>query len=86
MSDVLEIHEVRFVASDLIVVEAVVDEMVLMRASSRFDPPEWRPALCRGTMLLCEEDIIPSSDAGLRKLFSQRIDDWAPVSESDLYD
>jgi hypothetical protein len=86
MCEVLEIHEVRFDASDLLVVEAVVSDMVLTHAASRLDPPEWGPALCRGTMLLCEEDLIPASEYEFKKLLTSRVLDWAPLDQSDLYE
>lgn len=86
MSDILEIHEIRFDGPDCLVVEAVVDGMVLQHKGTHLDSPEWGPALCRGTMLFCEEDLIPATDAEFRRVLSERIDDWSPLDQSDLYD
>lgn len=85
MSSVLEIENLRF-DGDVLVVEALVDNAVLVRGQTLQDPPEWGPAVCRGSMYLCDEDLIPETDAQLRKLLSSRIDDWAPIDMSDLYD
>ena len=86
MADVLDIHDLRFDGPDCLVVEAVVDQMVLTRPGSYYDPPEWGPALCRGTMYFSGEDLMPATDAELRKMLGYRIDDWAPVDLSDFLD
>ena len=85
MSDVIEIRDLYF-DGDRLVVEAVVDGVVLTRQQSELDPPEWGPALCRGSFDLHEEDLIPASDDGLRQLLTNRIDDWAPIDTSDWDD
>ena len=85
MSQVQSIEELRF-EGDHLVVDAVVDDMVLVYAQTQLDPPEWGPALCRGTLYFSDEDLIPATDAELRALLSERVDDWAPVDTSDWYD
>lgn len=86
MADVLEIHDLRFDGADRLVVEAVVDQMVLTRPGSPLDPPEWGPALCRGSMYFSSEDLMPATDTELKQLLGYRIDDWAPVDISDFID
>jgi hypothetical protein len=87
MSQVLEIEDLWFEdGGSRIVVDAVVDDMVVVHSQTLLDPPEWGPALCRGSFDLHEEDLIPASDEGLRKLLSERIDDWAPLDTSDWDD
>lgn len=86
MADVLEIHDLHFDGPDRLVVEAVVDQMVLTRPQTQFDEPEWGPALCRGTMYLSDEDLMPATDADLKQLLGNCIDDWAPVDLTDLLD
>jgi hypothetical protein len=85
MSQVLEINDLRF-DGDLLVVEAVVDDAVLVRKQSDLDPPEWGPALCRGTWHMDDEALIPATDAEFMEILSDNITDWAPVDLSDLYD
>ena len=87
MSKVPSIEELRFEdGGSRIVVDAVVDEMVVVVPENKYGPAEWGPALCRGSLDLHEEDVIPASDAGLRQLLADRIDDWAPLDTSDWDD
>jgi len=86
MNRVLSIEELRFERGDLLIVDAVVEEMVIVIPQTQFEPAEWGPALCRGSFHLHEEDLIPASDEGLRQLLSDRIDDWAPIDTSDWDD
>lgn len=86
MSDVLEIRELSFDGPNLLVVEAVVDQMVLTHQGNQYDPPEWGAALCRGTMQLHPEDLMPSTDKELQQMISDRIIDWAPIDWSDCTD
>ena len=83
MSQVLEIDSLEFDHDGLLRITAVVDEMVLVRKQTLLDPPEWGPALCRGSFYLSDEDLVPATDALLRKLISDRVDDWAPIDEDD---
>jgi hypothetical protein len=83
VSQVLEIDSLEFDHDGLLRVTAVVDEMVLVRKQTILDPPEWGPALCRGSFYLSDEDLVPATDALLRKLISDRVDDWAPIDEDD---
>lgn len=86
MADVLEILDLYFTPDNQCHVEAVVDDMVLARRQTELDPPEWGAAVCRGSFYLCEDDVIPATDAGVRRLFSDRIDNWEVVDDSDLYE
>ena len=83
MSQVLEIDSLVFDHDGLLHVTAVVDEVVLVRKQTIFDPPEYGAALCRGSFYLSDEDLIPATDADLCKLLAARIDDWAPVDPDD---
>lgn len=83
MSQVLEIDSLVFDHDGLLHVTAVVDEVVLVRKQTIFDPPEYGAALCRGSFYLSDEDLVPATDALLRKLISDRVDDWAPVDPDD---
>ena len=70
-------------ADGLVTVTAVVDEMVLTHQQTAFDPPEYGPALCRGTFYLSDEDLIPATDAELCRLFYDRVDDWEVLDPDD---
>jgi hypothetical protein len=78
MSDVIEIHDLSF-DGDRLVVEALVDDVVLTRQQSELDPPEWGPALCRGSFLFCDDDRIPATDKEMSRLISERIDNWEVI-------
>ena len=87
MTCVLTIEDLWFEdGGSRIVVDAVVDDMVVVIPQTHNYPAEWGPALCRGSFDLHEEDLIPASDDGLRKLLSDRIDDWRPLDTSDWDD
>ena len=83
MSQVLEIDSLVFDHDGLLHVTAVVDEVVLVRKQTILDPPEYGAALCRGSFYLSDEDLVPATDALLRKLIADRVDDWAPVDPDD---
>jgi hypothetical protein len=75
MSDVIEIRDLCF-DGDRLVVEALVDGVVLTRQQSELDPPEWGPAVCRGSFLFCDDDRIPATDKEMVRLIGERIDIW----------
>ena len=79
MSDVIEIRDLCF-DGDRLVVEALVDHVVLTRQQSEWDPPEWGPALCRGSFLFCDDDTVPATDKEMVRLISERIDTWKVIA------
>ena len=83
MSQVLEIDSLDFDHDGLLHVTALVDEVVLVRKQTIFDPPEYGAALCRGSFYLSDEDLIPATDAELCRLIAERVDDWAPVDPDE---
>jgi hypothetical protein len=80
---IIDLDDFSMDADGLVTVTAVVDEMVLTHQQTTFDPPEYGPALCRGTFYLSDEDLIPATDAELRRLFYDRIDDWEVLDPDD---
>lgn len=84
MSRILSIEDVHFTSDSRCVVEAYLDDAVLVHSPYRDDPPEWHPALCRGSFDFSEDDVIPSTDTGLKAMFERRIDDWEPIDTSDF--
>lgn len=84
--DVLEIYDIRFNPDGRCDVEAVVDDSIVVITQTDYDPAEWGPAMCRGSFYLCEDDVMPATDAGMRRLLSARINNWEVVDCSDRAD
>ena len=82
-SDIIEILDLVFRPDGCVECEAVVSNMVITHQQSYEEPAEWGPALCRGSFYLCEDDVIPATDAGVRRMFSDRIENWEIVDTSD---
>lgn len=80
---ITDIYDFSMDPDGLVTVTAVVDEMVLVHHQTQLDPAEYGPALCRGTFYLSDEDLIPATDALLRKLIADRVDDWSPVDPDE---
>jgi len=85
-SEIIEILDLAFLPSGRVECEAVVDQMVITHQQSYEEPAEWGPAVCRGSFYLCEDDVIPATDAGVRRMFSQRISNWEIIDASDWED
>jgi hypothetical protein len=84
--EILEIYDLAFDSDGRCVVHAVVESAVVVIEPGYDTPTEWGPAMCRGTFYLSDEDVIPATDAGVRRMFSERIDDWEVVDTSDWAD
>ena len=84
--DVLEIYDIRFNPDGRCDVEAVVEDSIVVIPQTEYDPAEWGPAMCRGSFYLCEDDVLPATDAGMRRLLSERINNWELVDCSDWAD
>ena len=84
--DVLEIYDISFNPDGRCDVEAVVEDSVVVVPQTNYDPAEWGPAMCRGSFYLCEDDVMPATDAGMRRLLSERINNWELVDCSDWAD
>jgi len=83
---ILEILDLAFGPDGRVDCEAIVEDMVITRYQTLHDPEEYGPALCRGSFYLCEEDVIPATDEGVKRLFENRIDNWTVVDTSDFAD
>jgi hypothetical protein len=84
--DVLEIYDIRFNPDGRCDVEAVVEDSIVVIPQTEYDPAEWGPAMCRGSFYLCEDDVMPATDAGMRRLLSERVNNWELVDCSDWAD
>lgn len=85
MSRVLEIRSIGF-AGDQLLVEALVEDAVLVRRETHLDPPEWGPAVCTGTLMLTDEMLIPATDVQLAEMLSEYVEDWAPRDPSEYWE
>lgn len=83
---ILEILDLAFGPDGRVDCVAVVEDAVVVIPETRYDPAEWGPAVCRGSFYLCEEDVIPATDDGVKRLFFESIDNWEPVDTSDWTD
>lgn len=84
--DVLDIYDISFNPDGRCDVEAVVEDSIVVIPQTDYDPAEWGPAMCRGSFYLCEDDVMPATDAGMRRLLSERINNWELVDCSDWAD
>jgi hypothetical protein len=84
--DVLEIYDISFSPQGWCTVVAVVEDSVIVIPQTEYDPAEWGPAMCKGSFCLDEDDVMPATDAGMRRLLSERIDNWEVVDCSDWTD
>ena len=83
MSRILSIEDVTFTSDSCCIVDAVIDDAIIVYGQTHEDPAEWGPALCRGSFDFSEEDVIPNTDEGLRRMLEERIDNWEPIDTSD---
>jgi hypothetical protein len=84
--DVVEIYDISFNPDGRCDVEAVVEDSIVVLPQTDYDPAQWGPAVCRGSFYLCEDDVIPATDAGLRRLVSERVNNWEMVDCTDWAD
>ena len=83
MNRVLSIEELRFERGDLLIVDAVVEEMVIVIPQTQFEPAEWGPALCRGSFDLDTDEVVPEDYEQLREFIQQRVHHWEPVDPAN---
>lgn len=79
MTTVLEIRDIRC-DGDLLVVDAVIEDAVLTAQATHLDPPEYGPALCRGTLYVSDDTRIGPTDTELMAMFARDIHDWEPIN------
>lgn len=78
MATILGINEVE-INDGVITVEAVVDEMLLYRGMSYFEPEEWVPAVCQAEYELNEGEVFPDTERQ-QIAFLEELDlDWEIV-------
>lgn len=75
MTVVLEIRDIRC-DGDLLVVDALIEDAVLTAPATHLDPPEYGPALCRGTLYVSDDTRIGPTDVDLMAMFGREIQDW----------
>lgn len=76
MTVIVDIKELRFDTVDTLVVEAFVTEF---SSNEDADASGGETTLCRGTMYFPDDALIPATDAELKQLLEDSIDDWEPI-------
>lgn len=80
MTVVLEIRDIRC-DGDFLVVDAVIEDAVLTAPATHLDPPEYGPALCRGTLYVSDDTRIGPTDTDLMVMLGNEITDWEPIED-----
>jgi hypothetical protein len=83
---VIVIPQTEYDPADCLDEDDVMPATVIVIPQTEYDPAEWGPAMCRGSFCLDEDDVMPATDAGMRRLLSERIDNWEVVDCSDWTD
>ena len=81
-TEIISIENMQF-DGDVLTVDAIVDEARLVRRETEWEPAEYGPGLCRGTLLFSDDTLIPATDAELLVMLGQEIDDWELVPTDD---
>lgn len=82
MAFILEILEVAKEDNN-ITIDAVVDEMVIYRNQTLYDPAEYAPAVCRTQIELDEDEIFPENEEEQIKYLQQLDPEWEVQDPSD---
>ena len=79
---VIESTEIK---DDYVTVEALIGDAGLIRHATRWDPPEYAPAMCRASFYLDEGEQVPIDEDGFCSYLDQLDLDWEliPVDNSD---
>lgn len=83
MSDVLEVLAWDVDSDGYCTVDAVVDDIVVVCPPSRFDPPEYGPALCRGSFYISDDTVIPVDERDRCAFVSSAVNYWTVLDTSD---
>ena len=62
--------------------EATIAEIVQISAATRWDPPEFGSAACRGDILLDDDEPTPEN-LGEFMAYAEQVETWQPIMEFD---
>ena len=82
MADILEILEV-VKEDNNITIDAVVDEMVIYRNQTLYDPAEYAPAICRTHIEIDEDEIFPENEEEQIKYLQHLDPEWEVLDSTD---
>ena len=70
---------------DYVTVHAIIGDAGLIHRGTRWDPPEYAPALCKASFYLDEGEHVPTSEAGFCSYLDSLDLDWelVPIDDSD---
>lgn len=67
-----------------VIVEAIIEDMVLVRKQTKYEPEEYGPALCRASFELEEDEELPENDDELIDYLDDRYLEWQILSEEEI--
>ena len=82
MAGILQILEV-VKEDNNITIDAVVDEMVIYRNQTLYDPAEYAPAICRTHMKIDEDEIFPENEEEQIKYLQYLDPEWEVLDSTD---
>lgn len=62
MSEVLKILDYSIDEDRVLSVEASIDDMILYRGASYYEPEEWAPGVCTAQYELAEGEVFPETE------------------------
>lgn len=82
MSDIIEIQDRKIVHGPCgwsVDFTAVVNDIVQISAATQFDPPQFGSAVCEGSVLLSDDDQLPTMHSEFYEL-AELVENWQPVT------
>lgn len=82
MSDILQIQDRKIIHGPCgwsVDFTAVVDDIVQVSAATRYEPAQFGSALCEGSVLLADDDPLPTSHQEFLEL-ADLVDNWQPIT------
>ena len=82
MSDILQIQDRKIIHGPCgwsVDFTAVVDDIVQVSAATRYEPAQFGSALCEGSVLLADDDPLPTSHQEFLEL-AGLVDNWQPIT------
>ena len=60
---------------------ATIADVIQTSPATRFDPPEFGSATCRGSMPIGDDDPLPKTEQQFVDL-AREVDDWQPIEDT----
>jgi hypothetical protein len=82
LMSVLSIHETS-IEDNRVTVTAIVEDMQLLRKTTRDDPDQWGPGFCSTSFELADDESIPTDEDGFCSYLDRLNPQWELVDLSD---